>query len=491
MATEPDSDICTIVIFGGGGDLAMRMLYPSLYFLHCDGLLPDGVRVIGVGRSEMDDTGFRNSVHDAFGRFVAAEHVRKSDWERFAKRLSYVALDVRDPAAYAPLAKAVGDVSACDLIAYLSTPPDLFGVICENMHKAGLVGSNTRVAMEKPIGHDLMSSHRINDALSDIFDENRIFRVDHYLGKETVQNLLALRFGNVLFEPLWNARTVEQVQITVSEKVGMEGRWSYYDNSGALRDMLQNHMLQLLCLVAMEPPTNMDPDAVRDEKLKVLRSLRPITGAEVDLKTVRGQYTAGVIDGQSVPGYAEEEGGRQSDNETFVALRADIDNWRWAGVPFYLRTGKRLPYRYTEIFIQFRHVPHSIFADATGHVPLHSNKLVIRLQPEENIKLALMNKLPGLDGMHLQEVALNLSLADAFKAERRRIAYERLLLDILGRNTTLFVRRDEVEAAWGWIDDIVDGWAAAGMKPKPYAAGTWGPASSIALTERNGHTWHE
>jgi glucose-6-phosphate 1-dehydrogenase len=341
--------------------------------------------------------------------------------------------------------------------------------------------------VEKPLGRDLESCRTINDSLAGTFAEENTFRVDHYLGKEAVQNLLALRFANTLFEPLWNKVSIEHVQITVAETVGVEDRWGYYDEYGAMRDMVQNHLLQLLCLVAMEQPADLDPDSVRNEKVKVLRSLRSIDSRDNGKRTVRGQYTAGHCEERAVPGYAAESGGRASDTETFVALQANVDNWRWAGVPFYLRTGKRLPLRRSEIVIQFREVPHSIFADSQ----LLANRLTIRLQPEEEIALTLMNKTPDLEHMTLRPLGLNLSLSDSFKRSRRRIAYERLLLEALHGKSTLFVRRDEAEAAWRWIDAIVAGWRKHGTPPAPYAAGSWGPSAAIALTERNGHSWHE
>ena len=323
-----------------------------------------------------------------------------------------------------------------------------------------------------------------------MFKESQTFRIDHYLGKETVQNLLALRFGNALFEPLWNAQGIDHVQITVAETVGLEGRLGFYDDAGALRDMVQNHMLQLLALVAMEPPARFDATAVRDEKVKVLRSLRPIDAQTATTHTVIGQYASGAVGGQPVAGYAEELG-HPSATETFVALKAHVENWRWKNVPFYLRTGKRLPTRKTEIFIQFNDVPHSIFSGSGAK--LAANKLIIGLQPEENIRLELMTKEPGLGhtGMRLREVPLDISLPNAFAEFRRRIAYERLLLDLLAGDPTLFVRRDEVEAQWTWIDAIRAGWKADAMEPKAYGAGTWGPSAAIALTERDGVTWHD
>ena len=345
--------------------------------------------------------------------------------------------------------------------------------------------------LEKPIGKDLASALAINDGVAEVFDEERVFRVDHYLGKEGVQNLIALRFGNAMFEPLWNERHIEQVQITVAETVGVEGRGDYYDDSGAMRDMLQNHLLQLLCLVAMEPPAKFEPAAVRNEKIKVLRSLRPIGREQVGAESVAGQYTAGAVNGVAVPSYADELG-RTSRTETFVALRAHVDNWRWSGVPFYLRTGKRLPARCTEIYLQFRKVPHSIFGGSTAG-DMQPNGLLIRLQPEESIELQLMSKTPGLDrnGLRLSPVSLDLDFHAEFASARRRLAYERLYLDAIEGNRTLFVRRDETEAAWQWVDAILDGWHATGMPPKPYPAGTWGPGAAVSLTERHGHSWRE
>ncbi|RME66314.1 MAG: glucose-6-phosphate dehydrogenase [Alphaproteobacteria bacterium] len=487
-----EAHICTLVLFGGNGDLAGRMLLPSLYHLDSDGLLPPTLRIIGVARTIADTPGFRDEVREKLQTYIAKEHFEEDVWQRFAERLHAVQVDASQPADFERLGALIGSTDACDLIYYFSTAPRLYGAICRGLHDAGLVTRRSRVVLEKPIGTDLASSEKINAEVGAVFDEAQVFRVDHYLGKETVQNLLALRFANVLFEPLWNRAVIDHVQITIAETVGVEGRWSYYDDAGALRDMVQNHMLQLLCLVAMEPPASMDADAVRDEKVKVLRALRPIGAREVASETVRGQYTAGAAGGQPVPGYLEEAGGQPSNTETFVALRCAIDNWRWSGVPFYLRTGKRLPQRHTEIYIQFRELPHSIFT-ADSSAALKPNRLIIRLQPEEQIRLKVMNKVPGLtgDGLQLQEVPLNLSWSDTFQRRRRRIAYERLLLDAIKGNKTLFVRRDEVAAAWAWIDGIAAGWTETGMGVKPYVAGSWGPTAAVALTERHGHSWHE
>ncbi len=473
------------VIFGATGDLARRMLFPSLYFLDMDGLLPAGLRIIGAARSAHTGEEFQDlvleAVTDRAGSFFSAEV-----WDRFARRLIFCGGDASDPRSYEQLTRCMGEVS--DATFYLSTSPALYAPIVHGLASQGLNRAPNRVVVEKPIGRNLATYNEINAAIGEHFSENRIFRIDHYLGKETVQNLIALRFANALFEPLWNRSAIDHVQISVAETIGVEGRFGYYDDYGATRDMVQNHLLQLLCLTAMEPPANMRAESLRDEKVKVLRSLRPITDTELTAKTVRGQYARGVADGKPVPGYTEEEGGKPSSTETFVALCAHIDNWRWEGVPFYLRTGKRMPSRSSQIVVQFRDVPHSIF----GSTHLTANRLTIRLQPEEDVSLLIMNKTPTLGEYQLQPLSLNLSLLDAFKGQaRRRIAYERLMLEAITNNSTLFVRRDEAEAAWLWIDRIMEGWNRIGMKPAPYAAGTWGPAGAFALTERNGHNWQE
>jgi glucose-6-phosphate 1-dehydrogenase len=479
----------TLLLFGATGDLSQRMLLPSLYGLDADGLLPADLRIVATARSPFDDAGFRECAAAALDKYVDAERRSPDKVDRFLQRLTYVSLDASEPSQYPRLAEAVGSTDG-GLAIFLSTAPSLFGTTIQGLASSGLACGTVRLALEKPLGTDLASSRGINDAVAAAFPEERTFRIDHYLGKETVQNLLALRFGNSLFEPLWNSGGIEHVQITVAETVGLEGRAGYYENSGALRDMVQNHLLQLLALVAMEPPAKFDAGAVRDEKVKVLRSLRRLDRQSVGSCSVVGQYKAGAVAGAPVPGYADELG-RASGTETFVALKAHVDNWRWKGVPFYIRTGKRLPARRSEIFIQFKGVPHSIFAERGATV--EPNKLVIRLQPEENISLLMMAKQPGLDreGIRLREVPLDLGLSNAFADSRRRIAYERLILDLIEGDPTLFVRRDEVEAQWEWIDAIRDGWAANNTAPKEYAAGTWGPSAAIALTERDGVSWHE
>ena len=450
----PNSPANTLLLFGATGDLAQRMLLPSLYGLAADGLLPADLRIFGTARSDLTTEAYRTVAGEALTKYVPAEYRDDAKVSAFLDRLHYVAMDASDPSQFTRLSDAVGAHGG--LAIFLSTAPSLFRATIGGLASVGLASGAVRLALEKPLGTDLASSREINDAVAAAFPEERTFRIDHYLGKETVQNLLALRFGNSLFEPLWNAGGIDHVQITVSETVGLEGRAGYYEGSGALRDMVQNHMLQLLALVAMEPPAQFGASAVRDEKVKVFRSLRPIDRASAASTTVTGQYAAGAVGGQPVPGYADELG-KPSNTETFVALKAHVDNWRWKGVPFYLRTGKRLPERHSEIFIQFKGVPHSIFASRGASVL--PNKLVIRLQPEETIRLLMMAKQPGLDrdGIRLREVPLDLGMANAFADTRRRIAYERLILDLIEGDPTLFVRRDEVEAQWEWIDGIRDG----------------------------------
>ena len=479
-----------LTIFGATGDLAQRMLLPSLYGLHRDGLLPKELRILGTARGDLDAQGFRDIVAATIEQRVAASDRDENSLRNLLERVDYCAASIDNDASMNTLADAIAKARNGDVVYHLSTAPRFYAPICAALGSRGLGGTGTRVLLEKPIGSDLASAIAINDGVTRVFDEDRVFRVDHYLGKEGVQNLISLRFGNALFEPLWNARHIDQVQITVAETVGVEGRGGYYDESGAMRDMLQNHLLQLLSLTAMEPPAHFDPSAVRNEKLKVLRSMRLIGRGEVGSESVAGQYTAGAVNGVAVPGYLTDLG-HDSQTETFVALRAHIDNWRWSGVPFYLRTGKRMPRRCTEIYIQFRAVPHSIFA--TSGVRVEPNAMIILLQPEERIQMTLMHKTPGLDrnGLRLSQVSLDLDVDGQFAAHRQRLSYERLYLDAIEGNGTLFVRRDETEAAWQWVDAIYDGWKHAGSAPKPYPAGTWGPSSAIAMIERHHHSWRE
>ncbi len=476
------------VVFGGTGDLARRKLVPALYQRLRGGQVTQGSRIIAVSRREMSDDDYRNAMREALHQFLPREDCEPAVVDQFLGMLHYVAADVTGDAGWDRL---------CDLLQagtenvrafYLAVGPDLFTEICKGIGRRGLVTPNTRVVIEKPIGRDLASAMQVNNAVGAVFTEEQIFRIDHYLGKETVQNLMVLRFGNVLYEPLWNSAHVDHVQITVAETLGVGSRGGYYDTSGALRDMVQNHMLQLLCLVAMEPPDSFDANAIRDEKLKILKALKPIGPETAEIVTVRGQYRAGASNGGAVPGYLEEIGAAASNTETFVAVKAEISNWRWAHVPFYLRTGKRLPTRVSEIVVAFKPIPHSIFPKDAGTVV--ANRLVLRLQPDEGVKQWIMIKDPGPGGMRVRHVPLDMSFADAFHV-RHPDAYERLLLDVVRGNQTLFMRRDEVEAAWRWIDPIREAWEQAGMPPKPYTAGSWGPSAAIALIERNGSTWHE
>jgi glucose-6-phosphate 1-dehydrogenase len=480
--------VSTLLLFGATGDLAHRMLLPSLYGLHADGLLPEGFRIVCTARSELDDEHFRASAIEALKEHVPTNFYDPKTALVFSRRLTYVPLDATKPEGFKLLAKKVDPDDGVAI--FLSTAPSLFKQTIDGLASAGLTGPRVRLALEKPLGNDLASSRDINDAVAAAFPEERTFRIDHYLGKETVQNLLALRFANSAFEPLWNSAHIDHVQITVAETVGLEDRGGYYDSAGALRDMVQNHMLQLVALVAMEPPAEFDATSVRDEKVKVLRSLRPIRADNVSEHVVTGQFGSGAVGGQPVKSYAGELG-KESPTETFVSLKAHVENWRWAGVPFYLRTGKRMATRKTEIYIQFKCVPHSIFAARGART--QPNKLIISIQPEENIRLLVMAKTPGLDreGIRLREVPLDVGLANAFADARRRIAYERLLLDLIDGDPTLFVRRDEVEAQWQWIDQVRAAWDEAGLTPKSYGAGSWGPSAAIALTERDGVHWHD
>ena len=475
------------IIFGGTGDLSERKLLPALYHRQADHQFSEPTRIIGTSRAKLSDDDFRAFARKAISEHVKPEYIDEKELETFLARLSYLPADASSGEGFDKLKKAIGHSEAIRVF-YLAVAPALFGQISDKLHEHSMVTPNSRIVVEKPIGRDLASAKALNDRIGDDFAEQQIFRIDHYLGKETVQNLMALRFANALYEPLWNSAHIDHVQITVAETVGLEDRVTYYDKAGALRDMVQNHILQLLCLVAMEPPSSMDADAVRDEKLKVLNSLKRINGMEAPKSTVRGQYRAGASAGGPVKGYLEELGSPDSTTETFVAIKAEIGNWRWAGVPFYLRTCKRLAARVSEIAIEFKPIPHSIFTENAG--PISANQLVIRLQPDEGVKQFIMIKDPGPGGMRLRQIPLDMSFAQSFTG-RAPDAYERLITDVIRGNQTLFMRRDEVEAAWRWIDPILKAWEASGQEAQGYTAGTWGPSASIALIERDGRTWHE
>jgi glucose-6-phosphate 1-dehydrogenase len=475
-----------LVLFGGSGDLAMRKLLPAMYARDAVKDLPPNARIICVGRHEWSTEEFLATVESTSKPHI--KDVVAATWEKFTKRILYVSLDATNAKTYGELVKSLRKDSAITRVYYLATPPQLFSLICDNLKTNGLATQNARVVLEKPLGRDLASARQINAEVGKVFAESQIYRIDHYLGKETVQNLLALRFGNVLFEPLWRREWISDVQITIAEELGVGNRMGYYDNSGALRDMLQNHLLQLLCIVAMEPPTSIAPDAVRDAKLQVLRSLKKFTPTTLAQNIVRGQYRAGHVNGVAVPSYRDEpDAPEQSRTETFVALKAEIDTWRWAGVPFYLRTGKRMADSLAEIVVRFKQIPHSIFSQPTSS--FQPNSLVIRLQPDEGLRMNLMAKTPG-DGMRLKPAELELDFRESFKTPRMD-AYERLLLDVLRGQLTLFMRGDELEAAWEWVEPILTNWEQDDSMPIPYSSGTWGPAAASALIGRDGLQWRE
>jgi glucose-6-phosphate 1-dehydrogenase len=474
-----------IVIFGGAGDLSFRKLLPALYMAHLHTRLEMNTRIIAVGRQKWTRDEYLAFIDNQSPAFIEERAFNAEDWHIFLKRLDYVSMDVTQASDYAQL-KALCHEPALRVY-YLATAPGLFTQICEQLSLAGLIDTQARVVLEKPLGTDLASARAINTEVARYFDEQQIYRIDHYLGKETVQNLMVLRFGNAIFEPLWRAPYIKSVQITVAESVGVGSRAGFYDGAGALRDMVQNHLLQLLCIVAMESPISFSADDVRDEKLKVLRSLRKMDLADIKRDTVRGQYTAGASEGAAVKGYKEEDNvPTSSRTETFVALRAHINNARWANVPFFLRTGKRMQKRQSEIIIEFAGQPFSIFGEKANYEP---NRLIISLQPEESIHLQMMVKEPG-SGMNLHPVKLGLDLQQS-SDKRRAEAYERLLMDVIKGRLTHFMRRDELEAAWTWVEPILNGWAELDDKPRDYSAGSWGPAASSALMARENLSWFE
>lgn len=487
---EINKKACDFAIFGVLGDLSRRKLIPSLYQLDREGLLHPDTRILGIARHELSQADFVGKMREALETFVKGG-LEPEVTARLLARLRYVLIHIDQPGEYKKLLE-VTDQDQRVLVNYFSVAPHLFEGICRGLDHAGMITPETRVVLEKPIGRDLVSSREINDVVAGVFAEDQVYRIDHYLGKETVMNLLALRFANSIFITNWDHNTIDHVQITVAEEVGIEGRWGYFDQSGQLRDMVQNHLIQILTLVAMEPPANMDGDSIRNEKLKVLKALRPITVDNAHEKTVRGQYAAGFIRGNPVPGYLQEEGGNpKSTSESFVAIKVDIDNWRWAGVPFYLRTGKRMTTKRSEVVIFFKQLPHNIFKDSFKE-KLPPNKLVIRLQPDEGVEIEMLNKVPGIGkGIKLQKTLLNLSFSDAFSDVHVADAYERLILETMVGNQSLFIRRDEVERSWAWIDSIQEAWAGSNEPPRSYPAGSWGPVASVALLARDGREWEE
>lgn len=489
MTNASDLKACDLIIFGTMGDLACRKLLPALYQLQKAGLLHPDTRIIGVGRHEYHDEAYCEFVKDRLQAFLK-EDLNPKDWVALKQRLSYSCIELNDPAAYRQLTQKTAPEHRIP-ISYFATPPSLYGQISQGLSATGLAAEPARVVLEKPIGQDLHSSKQINNQVASYFKEAQIYRIDHYLGKETVLNLLALRFANVIFAANWDRTMIDHIQITVAEEVGVEGRSTYYDEAGQMRDMVQNHLLQILSLIAMEPPVSLDANSIRDEKLKVLKALRPIDISNIQEKTIRGQYSSGFMNGHPVPGYLEEQGTNpESQTETFVALKVDIDNWRWSGVPFYLRTGKRMPKKLSEVVICFKKQPHNIFYETYQHLP--PNKLILRLQPDEGVEVQILNKVPGLDeSMRIRETKLDLSFDKTFKTQRIADAYERLLLEVMLGNQYLFVRRDEVEQAWSWVDGIMNAWQSHSVPPKLYQAGTWGPLSAMTLLARDDRQWDE
>ena len=473
-------DAFDLVIFGGTGDLAKRKILPGLYRRFLAGQMTENSRIIGAARADLTDESFRAMVAEAIGEFVPKDRQDAAMVAQFLERIAYVSIDATGEGGWARLAGLMRENVVRAF--YFSVAPSLFGDIAERLHLHGIADAWSRIVVEKPFGRDLASARALNAVLAKHFTEAQIYRIDHYLGKETVQNLMAVRFANILFEPLWKAEYIDHVQITVAETVSVDGRGAYYDKSGAMRDMVQNHMMQLLCLIAMEPPYHFDPDAVRDEKLKVIRALNPVKPEDI----VRGQYLAGNGEG----GYVEHSENPASKTESYIALKVNISNWRWQGTPFYLRTGKKLRARASEIAITFKQPPHSIFDDAKGWL---ENVLVIRLQPDEGMNLKVMIKEPGPGGMRLMQVPLDMSFADALGPDAEDVpdAYERLIMDVIRGNQTLFMRGDEVEAAWAWTDPLIEGWEARGDKPQGYDPGSSGPEDALMLMHRDGRRWRE
>ena len=468
-----------LVVFGATGDLARRKILPALCRRFAEGQMPPEARIIGAARSAMSREEFLTLISEAFDEFLGSAAPDQATRDAFFARLDYVAVDAMGAEGWEQLAATLRN----DVVRafYFSVGPALFGPLAEHLTQYGMVTPETRIVVEKPFGTDLATARTLNQTLAKHFHETQIYRIDHYLGKETVQNLMAVRFANIFFEPLWNARFVDHVQITVAETVGVGGRGPYYDKSGAMRDMVQNHLMQLLCLMAMEPPHKFDPDAVRDEKLKVIHALDPVEPKDV----VRGQYLAG----SNTPSYKTEVENEESTTESYIALKVGISNWRWKGTPFYLRTGKRLRSRVSEIAVAFRDPPHSIFGE---DAPWKANTLVIRLQPDEGMTLKVMIKEPGPGGMRLKDVALDMSFAEALGDDVHiPDAYERLIMDVIRGNQTLFMRGDEVEAAWAWTDPIIAGWQATGDRPKMYDPGSSGPEEALKLIHLDGRSWRE
>jgi glucose-6-phosphate 1-dehydrogenase len=488
-SSEYQPEACNLVIFGIAGDLARRKLLAALYHLDREKLLHENTRILGMARVEMNPDDFRNMVMNSLVQFVGG-NLDQTVLRRLMQRMTYRNLNFENPDEFRSLSDWFGANDRRSIF-YFATPAAVYADICRGLHHATFISPDSQVILEKPIGDSLESSKTVNDAVASWFKEHQIYRIDHYLGKETVLNLLVLRFANALFTSNWDHTCIDHVQITVAESVGIEDRWGFYDKAGQMRDMVQNHILQILCLLAMEPPVDLSPENIRNEKLKVLKALRPITRENISKKAVRGQYVNGFIKGQAVPGYLKEpDANTGSTTETFVAIKVEIDNWRWSGVPFYIRTGKRLAMKQSEINIHFKAQPHNIFRESYPELP--PNKLTIRLQPDEGLELQMMNKVPGITELsHIAKNRLDLSFSESFSNKRVVDAYERLLLEAMLQNQSWFVRRDEVEEAWRWVDRIIAAWDHNGEKPDPYQAGSWGPTSSISLIARDEREWDE
>ena len=496
--TAPPVEPCTLVIFGGSGDLARRRLIPALYNLLLDGLMPSNYVVLGLGRKQMSDEEFRATVREGVVKH-SRQALIEDRWDAFSRHLFYLAGENDDQQTYVRLKARAEELERTfqlpsNRIFYLSIPPSSFAPVCEGLSQAGLATKPApqtpyaRIIVEKPVGRDLASAQQINAVTGQVFDESQIFRIDHYLGKETVQNLMVVRFANSIFEPIWNHKYIDHVQITVSEAEGVGTRAAYYEEAGALRDMVQNHLLQLLCLVAMEPPYSLDPDVVRNSKMEVLRCLRPITGKDVERVTVRAQYTEGTVHGAAVPGYRREKGvNPNSVTETYVALKCFVENWRWSRVPFYLRTGKALPLRASEVAVQFKDIPQILF-NANAQQAQPPNVLALRIQPEEGLSLRIVSRVPGTRAQ-THPVEMNFKYGEVFGRPSPE-AYERLLLDVMTGDASRFMRRDAVEASWAWITQILEAWEQQGQRWLPeYPAGTWGPVEADRLIEHDGRAW--
>ena len=497
LRLERTAEPCVVIIFGASGDLTKRKLVPALYRLSQERLLPAEFAIVGVARREVSHDEFRNNMRDAIAQFSEAKKVDDAVWESFSKGLYYLPSSFDDPDGYKRLSSLLEQVdkernTAGNRVFYLSTSPDSFPVIIKQLGNAGLAkpksdNSFTRIIIEKPFGHDLASAKALNIEANAVFDEDQIYRIDHYLGKETVQNLLVFRFANSIFEPIWNRQHIESVQITNAEAIGVEGRGGYYEGTGVLRDMIQNHVFQVLSIVAMEPPINLSANAVRDEKIKVMEAVRPITREDVKNVAVRGQYGAGYVSGKAVPGYREESGvSPESPTETFAALKLQFDNWRWADVPFYIRSGKRMPRRITEIAIRFKRVPHRLFGAALTE-SLEENSLVIRIQPDEGITLKFDSKVPGQQ-TRIRSVNMDFRYGASFGVQLAE-AYERLLLDCILGDSTLYARRDMTERGWEIVTPVLDEWASTEPDFPNYEAGSWGPKASDELLSRDGNRW--